>query len=120
MSATPPPGVPSGPPPGGRPDRPPRLDPGFKRTLRGEVREHPDWWKAVDGRAPRLGAKEVIGDGMTRVGIFRERDPLRFPRLWTRVRFLSLLLWLATVGGSLWKAWRDHGGLPDVGGADEE
>lgn len=72
-----------------------------------------DWRTAVDGRAPRLGPREVIGDGMTtRVGIFRERDPLRFPKLWTRVRFLALVLWTGVVGGSIWKAWRDHGGLP--------
>jgi hypothetical protein len=106
---------PASPPPRGRPGRPgrpPRLDPHFKRTLRGEVRQAEGWDRAVDGRAPRLGPDETIADGITRVGIFSERDPLRFPKLWTRVRFLSLALWAGVVGGSLYKAWRDHGGLP--------
>lgn len=72
-----------------------------------------DWRESVDGRAPRLGPREVIGPGITRTGRFAGRDPLEFPRLWTRVRFASLGLWAAVVGGALWKAWRDHGGLPD-------
>ncbi len=98
------------------------IDPHFERDLRHKARSAPQWRTSVDGRAPRLGPRELIGDGVTRRGLFAERDPLEFPRLWTRVRFFSLAAWLGIVGGSLWKAWREHGGPPswDETGPDED
>lgn len=96
-----------------QPWRPPRFRPGFKRDLYGEASPAPHWRESVDGRAPRLGPDEVIGPGMTRRGIFEGRDPMRFPAMWSRVRWSALLLWAGVVGGTIWKAWRDHGGLPD-------
>lgn len=73
-----------------------------------------------DGRAPRLAPAELIGRGMTRAGIFEDKDPLRLPRFWTRWEWLGLAFWAALIGGAGWKAWRDHGGLPSWPDGDDD
>lgn len=73
-------------------------------------REAPDWRDSVQGYAPRLGPREYIGTGITRAGRFAKVDPLRTPQLWNRWRWLGLAGWALTLGGAIFRAWRQVGG----------
>ena len=74
-----------------------------------------DWRVPVDGRAPRLGTRELIGHDVRAGGAWEGRDPLRVPRLWSRPSWVAFLGWLLALGGSGWLSWRKHGGRDAFG-----
>lgn len=86
------------------------------RDLKRGARVAPDWRVARDGQAPRLGPRDFIGTGTTRIGRFADVDPLRTPRLWSVWRWLGLAFWAGLAGEAGRRAWKRHGGLSgDVG-----
>jgi hypothetical protein len=62
----------------------------------------PAWREPVNGAAPRLGPRELIGRDVTRRGVFADKDPLATPQLWSVWRWLGLAFW----GGTLWQSIR--------------
>lgn len=69
-------------------------------------------WRAIaEGRAPRFGARELIGSGVTRVGGWRKVDPLRAPALPSKTDLLGVAIWASLIGYAGRKAWKQHGGV---------
>lgn len=78
-----------------------------------------DWRVAVDGRAPRLGARTYIGHDTKGRGAWLDRDPMTTPRWWTGSAILAALGWLGMTAGFGYLSWRRHGGREALFGADE-
>ncbi|MBW3663802.1 MAG: hypothetical protein KY469_11945 [Actinobacteria bacterium] len=71
-------------------------------------------WGSPPPLAPAPSPKDlVVARSVTKLGRFKRIDPTEGRAPWTRWRWGGLLLWFSLVGGSLWKAWRQHGGLPE-------
>lgn len=78
------------------------------------------WREPVDGRAPRLSSTEFIGHDVRGVGVFKDRDPLRVPRLFSLASWGGLVGWVVALGGSGWISWRRHGGMDYIFSRDRE
>lgn len=66
----------------------------------------PRWREVRDGRAPRLGPREYIGDQVRRSGRFGDRDPLQTARLPSLVEWAVLALWVLLAGRRARDEWR--------------
>lgn len=93
---------------------------GRARSFRRPTTRVDDWRTPVEGRAPRLGPRQYIGNDIAPGrGAWKGRDPMRTPRWWGGWSFTALLTWAGLSAGAGYLSWRRHGGRAFLLGRDE-
>jgi hypothetical protein len=94
---------------------------GRERSFRRPSSRAEDWRLPVDGRAPRLGPRQYIGEDIAPGhGAWAGRDPMHTPRWWRGTSWSALIWWVLMAAGGGWLSWRRHGGKAYLLGRDGE
>lgn len=95
-----------------------------RATRRRDRAPKPRTWRGIttpiDGRAPRLAPDEAISADITRLGVFRQRDPLQRGRGATTGELLGLVAWGGVVGTAFRGAVKEHGGWAAATGRTDD